>query len=81
MPQMTVVFPTFTRAEPSAVDMEPEQRRAAHVEHSDPLHVLQSTLSLTYVQCRGPELRQLASIRSTVFFLGRGNDDVLMNIR
>lgn len=33
IPQMTVVFPTFTKAEPSAVDMDPEQRTSSHVDN------------------------------------------------
>lgn len=32
MPHIIVVFPTLTRAEPSAVDMEPEQKK--HMENS-----------------------------------------------
>lgn len=31
MPHIIVVFPTLTKAEPSAVDMEPEQKRSTEI--------------------------------------------------
>ena len=77
IPQMTVVFPILTRAEPSAVEMDPVREREREVSVSVftvnnrymLVKVSAIIVFLTYVQCCGSEFHQFPSIRPAVFFL------------
>ena len=75
IPQMTVVFPILTRAEPSAVEMDPVGEREREVsmftvnDRYTLVKVSTIIVFLTYVQCCGSEFHQFPSIRPAVFFL------------